>query len=410
MPKAMPRTEFIALMAMLSATVALSIDAMLPALPQIAAELTPQDINRAQLILTSFVLGMGLGTFVTGPLSDTFGRKPVMLAGAVVYIIAAFIASKAQSLEVLLIARVVQGFGAAGPRVVAMAVVRDLYAGRGMAQIVSFIMIIFTLVPAIAPLLGSVVINAYDWRAVFYGFVLFALISAIWLALRLPETLPREKRRAFRFHALRGAVVEMFVHPVVRLSIAVQGLCFAMLFSMLSSVQQIYDITFGRAETFALWFGFVAIIAGSSGFLNASLVMRLGMMFLVRAMLMAQVGLSALLVLIGFAAGAGHISETLFFGFFVVWQISVFFQAGMTLGNLAAIAQEPMGHIAGMAASVIGSVATVVGVSLAIPVGLLFDGTPIPLAMATFLEASLALWLMRLMMQAEAQLTPSPMN
>lgn len=406
MPNAMPRTEFIALMAMLAATVAVSIDAMLPALPQIAEELTPENINQAQMILTMFVLGMGLGTFFTGPLSDTFGRKPVMLWGAVLYTVSAFIAAQAQTLEVLLIARVCQGIGAAGPRVVAMAVVRDLYMGRGMAQIVSFIMVIFTLVPAIAPLLGSILIDAYSWRAVFYGFMVFSVVSAAWLAFRLPETLPVNRRRPFRAESLRSAVVEMFVHPVVCLSILVQSLCFAMLFSMLSSVQQIYDITFDRADTFALWFGFVAIVAGSSGFLNASLVIRLGMMFLVRAMLIAQVGFSALMVAIAYAASAGHISDTLFFAFFVFWQITVFFQAGMTLGNLVAIAQEPMGHIAGMAASVIGAVATVVGVTLAIPVGLMFDGTPIPLAAAMLLEAGLALYLMRLMMKADAQLSP----
>jgi DHA1 family bicyclomycin/chloramphenicol resistance-like MFS transporter len=406
MPNAMPRTEFIALMAMLAATVAVSIDAMLPALPQIAEELTPENINQAQMILTMFVLGMGLGTFFTGPLSDTFGRKPVMLWGAVLYTVSAFIAAQAQTLEVLLIARVCQGIGAAGPRVVAMAVVRDLYMGRGMAQIVSFIMVIFTLVPAIAPLLGSILIDAYSWRAVFYGFMVFSVVSAAWLAFRLPETLPVTRRRPFRAESLRSAVVEMFVHPVVCLSILVQSLCFAMLFSMLSSVQQIYDITFDRADTFALWFGFVAIVAGSSGFLNASLVIRLGMMFLVRAMLIAQVGFSALMVAIAYAASAGHISDTLFFAFFVFWQITVFFQAGMTLGNLVAIAQEPMGHIAGMAASVIGAVATVVGVTLAIPVGLMFDGTPIPLAAAMLLEAGLALYLMRLMMKADAQLSP----
>lgn len=410
MPNAMPRKEFIALMAMLAATVALSIDAMLPALPQIGQELTPDNLNQAQLILTTFVLGMGLGTFFTGPLSDTYGRKSVMLWGAALYTVSAYIASTAETLEVLLIARVFQGLGAAGPRVVAMAVVRDLYMGRGMAQIVSFIMIVFTIVPAIAPLLGAFVIDAYSWRAVFYGFMGFSVISALWLAIRLPETLPPERRRPFRFHALRSAVIEMFVHPVVRLSIVVQGLCFAMLFSMLSSVQQIYDITFGRADTFALWFGFVAVIAASSGILNASLVMRLGMMFLVRAMLLAQVGLSALMIAAGYAAAAGHISNDLYFGCFVIWQISLFFQAGMTLGNLVAIAQEPMGHIAGIAASVVGSVATVCGVILAIPVGLMFDGTPTPLAISIFFEAAAALLLMRLMMQADAQLSPSPMN
>lgn len=405
MPSAIPRTEFVALMAMLAATVALSIDAMLPALPQIAAELSPDDVNKVQLIVTSFVLGMGLGTFFSGPLSDTFGRKPVMLCGSAVYIVSAFIASRAESLEVLLIARVCQGLGASGPRVVAMAVIRDLYAGRGMAQIVSFVMIVFSLVPAIAPMLGAVVIEIWSWRAVFFGFIGFSAISAIWLALRLPETHAPERRRPFRFHALRSAVVEMFEHPVVRISIVVQSLCFGMLFAILSSVQQVFDITFGRGDTFPLWFGAVAIVSASSGFVNARLVMRLGMMYLVRAMLSVQVVLSAAMILVAVAAAYGHISNDIYFGTFVVWQISLFFQAGMTIGNLNAIAQEPMGHIAGMAASVISSVATVLGVVLAAPVGLLFDGTPLPMSIGIFLQAVAAVILMHVMHRVDARLT-----
>lgn len=404
MPQAMPRTEFVALMAMLAATVALSIDAMLPALPAIGTELSPEDINRAQLIITSFVLGMGLGTFVAGPLSDTFGRKSVMLYGALIYTLGAFIASKSQTIEVMLIARVLQGLGASGPRVVAMAVIRDLYAGRGMAKILSFVMLVFALVPAIAPLLGDIVIDLSGWRAVFYGFIGFSAVSALWVAVRLPETLAPENRRAFRGRALRLAAFEVLAHPIVRLSIIVQTLSFGMLFSMLSSVQQVYDITFGRAETFPLWFGGVAIIAASSSILNATLVVRLGMMVLVRGMLLAQVAISGLMIALGFAAAAGHVSSDLYFAGFVFWQVSIFFQAGMTIGNLNAIAQEPMGHIAGMAASVISSIATVGAVFLAAPVGLLFDGTPVPLAIAIFLEAVAGLWLMRLMMQRDAQM------
>lgn len=406
MSNPMSRTEFVALMAMLAATVALSIDGMLPALPQIAETLSPDNVNRAQLIVTSFVFGMGLGTFVTGPLSDTFGRKPVMLWGSVLYIIGAVVASRAQSLDVLLAARIVQGLGAAGPRVVAMAVIRDLYAGRGMAQIVSFVMIVFSIVPAIAPLLGSIVIDIWDWRAVFYGFIAFSTLSALWVAVRLPETLIPENRRSLRIDALASAVVEMFVHPVVRISIAVQVLSFGMLFALLSSIQQIFDVTFGRAESFPLWFGAVAIVAASSGFLNARLVMRLGMIFLVRAMLLAQVVFSAAMILVATAAAAGHVSNDVYFGAFVIWQVTLFFQAGMTIGNLNAIAQEPMGHIAGMAASVISSVATVGGVALAVPVGLMFNGTPLPLAISIFLQATIGLALMRLMARVDARLTP----
>jgi MFS transporter, DHA1 family, multidrug resistance protein len=148
------QTEFIALIAMLFATIAFSIDSMLPALPQIAQELTPANINAAQLIVTSFVLGMGVGTFFAGPLSDAFGRKPVIIGGAVIYALGAAAAWAAPTLETLLIARVVQGLGVAGPRIVSIAMVRDLHSGREMARVVSFAMMVFMLVPAIAPAVG----------------------------------------------------------------------------------------------------------------------------------------------------------------------------------------------------------------------------------------------------------------
>ncbi len=401
MSNAMSRTEFIALMAMLAATVALSIDAMLPALPAIGQELSPDDINRAQLIITSFVLGMGIGTFFTGPLSDTFGRKPVMLWGAAIYTAGAIWATQAQGIEGLLAARVLQGLGAAGPRVVAMAVTRDLHAGRDMARIVSFIMIVFTIVPAIAPLIGSWLIAWSGWRAVFYMFVVFSAFTALWLAVRLPETLAPEHRRPFRFAPLKAALLEVLRHPVVRLSVFVQCLGMGMLFAVLSSTQQIFDITFGRADSFPLWFGAIAVAAASSSFLNAALVVRLGMRFMVTTMFIAQALISAVMIAIILAASGGLLTTTVYFYLFIFWQFSLFFQAGMTIGNLNAIAQEPMGHIAGTAASVIAAVSTVVAAALAVPVGLLFDGTPLPLAVAIFILAFAAVVLMRMIAARE---------
>ena len=171
------KPEFVALMAMSFSTIAFSIDSMLPSLPEIGAALTPDNLNRAQLVLTSFVLGMGLGTFFTGPLSDTFGRRPVLLGGFVIYMIASIWAMMAGSLEMLLAARMLQGIGVAGPRVVAMAVIRDQYSGRQMAQLMSFVMMVFTLVPAFAPSLGALIIAVVGWRGLFGAFVLFALIN-----------------------------------------------------------------------------------------------------------------------------------------------------------------------------------------------------------------------------------------
>ncbi|MDE3028083.1 MAG: MFS transporter, partial [Paracoccaceae bacterium] len=185
----MPQKEFIALLAMLFAIVSFSIDGMLPALPQIARELTPDDINRAQLIVTSFVLGMGVGTLFAGPISDTIGRRPAIFCGVGIYIVGSILASITQSLDLLLAARLLQGLGAAGPRIVTLAMVRDLYAGRNMARIVSFAMMIFTLVPAVAPSIGALIIAGFGWRGIFGAVIAFALIASSWLTLRQPETL-----------------------------------------------------------------------------------------------------------------------------------------------------------------------------------------------------------------------------
>lgn len=387
--KALGQGEFIALMAMLTATVAFSIDSMLPALPDIGAELSPADLNRAQLILTSFVLGMGLGTFFTGPLSDAFGRRPVLIGGVIIYIIGSVIAWAAQSLEIMLAARVLQGLGAAGPRVVAMAMIRDLYAGPNMARILSFTMVIFSLVPALAPTMGHYIILGFGWRAIFVTFVVFALVVSGWLLLRQPETLARENRRPLSLTALWAALIDMFSHPTARLSIFIQMLTFGMLFTVLSSTQQVFDITFGQGDYFHLWFGGIAVFAASASVLNARIVGIYGMRAIIKASFAVQIGLT--LIMIGVTALDAPYAIA--FGIYVIWVTGNFFQAGLCIGNLNALGMEEMGHIAGLAASVLASVATVGAVLIAAPVALLFDGTPMPMAVAGLICAGLAWWL-----------------
>ena len=400
MANRMSRSEFIALIAMMFATIAFSIDSMLPALPEIGAELSPNDLNKAQLILTSFVLGMGIGTFFTGPISDTLGRKPVIYGGAALYIVASAVAWASSSLELVLAARVVQGLGSAGPRVVAMAIIRDLYAGREMARIVSIAMMIFTLVPAVAPLLGAGVIALVGWRGIFVSFILFATVIIIWMSIRLPESLAPENRRALRLPLMISAVQEMFAHSTVRLSILVQTLCMGILFTMLTMVQPVFDIVHDRAESFPFWFGFVALISGSASLLNAALVVRVGMRRMVTWALGAQILITSCIILLNMA----NLSANVSFAVFVVWQTSVFFMAGVTMGNLNAIAMEPMGHIAGMAASVIGSIATVLAAVIAALVGLLFDGSITPLTTGVLTMCVLGFGLMVHMGRIEKRL------
>lgn len=383
--------EFVTLMAMLAAMVAFAIDAMLPALPEIAAEHSPGAPNRAQLVVTSFVLGMGLGTLFTGPLSDRFGRKPVVIVGSAIYALGALLAIAAPTLELMLGARVLQGIGAAAPRVVAVAIVRDLYAGRSMARMMSIIMLIFTLVPALAPTLGAGIIAFAGWRGVFVAFVFFAAFVSIWLFLRQPETLPPSARRALNLSTMGAAIAEMYAHPTVRLSVLVQTLSFAMLFATLSSTQQIFDVTYGLGDSFHFWFGGIAVVSASASIVNARLVMRLGMRALIKSMLAVQLCLALSMVAAVLLPLPGKVELAVY----VIWTTSVFFQAGMTLGNLNALALEPMGHIAGMAASISTAIATVGAVIIAVPLGLQFNGTPLPLALGTAVCAAVAWGLTR---------------
>lgn len=387
--------EFIALMAMMFATIAFSIDAMLPALPDIAADIAPEGVAQAALVMMFFVIGMGAGTFFTGALSDAYGRKPVVYIGLAVYALGAVLAWIAPTLELMLAARVLQGLGAAGPRVVSAAIIRDLYNGRAMASIMSLTMMVFLLVPAVAPLIGALITDAFGWRAIFPSFLIFALVLLVWFTLRINETLPRERRRPLRVKLMTGAVREMFAHPTVRLSILVQTLMLMILFAVLTMVQPIFEVTFDKAESFPIWFGAIALASGASSLLNAAIVGRFGMRRLVTWALLVQVVVSGVFVIWLFEDMPHQ------FAFYIFWQFGVMFQGGLTVANLNAIAMEPMGHIAGMAASVIGAISTVLGAALASPIGLMFDGTPMPLIATVLIACVLASILMVYMRRAE---------
>jgi DHA1 family bicyclomycin/chloramphenicol resistance-like MFS transporter len=367
----LPQGEFVALMAMLSAIVAFSIDSMLPALPDIGAELSPADPNRAQLILTVFVFGLGLGTFVAGPLSDAWGRRPVILAGAGLYGAGALLALIAPTLEWMLAARLLQGLGAAGPRVVAIAMVRDLHAGREMARITSFITIVFMIVPAIAPALGALVMAGFGWRAIFLSFLLFTLVAMLWLVLRQPETLPPDQRRPLLPRLLWEAVREVLSYPATRLAVLLQTTAFAMLFAVLSTVQPIFDVAYGEGGRFPLWFALIAIVSAAGSGLNARLIRRTGIRRMVA-------GLQIIFTAIVLAAVLAGLPRGLEFGLVLAWTAGIFVQAGLTIGNLSALALEPLGHVAGMAASITVALSTVGSVIIAAPIGLAFDGTAVP--------------------------------
>ncbi len=387
------RGEFIAMVAALFAIIALSIDAMLPAMPQIAADLSPSAPNNAQLVITSFVFGMGFGTLFTGPLSDSFGRKPVIIAGSVLYICAAIAAYFANTLEMLLISRVVMGIGAAGPRTASTALVRDLFEGRAMAEVMSFVMMVFMLVPAVAPLMGQAVMQVASWKVIFLVYIAFSIVTTLWLWIRQPETLPNRLRRKMTLVALIAATKELLGHRVVVISIIMQTLTLAALFATLSSMQGIFEQRFDRAESFPLWFALIAGCSAIGNVINAKTVVKYGMRRLIWIGYVVLVGLTSVLLAIKLA---GLMPEGLAFAMHLIWTIAIFAAMGLQMGNLNALAMEPVGHIAGLAASVISAVSTVGSVVLAIPVGLAFNGTELPLMLGVLGFSAIALAVFRL--------------
>lgn len=379
--------EFVSLVAMLFAMIAFSIDAMLPGLPMMAQELTPEAPNRVMLVVLVFVLGMGIGTFFAGVLADRFGRKTVILFGVGIYLLGALMSYWAQSLEILLAARFLQGMGAAGPRIAALAMVRDLFEGAMMARVMSIAMTIFMVVPAIAPLIGQTVILTFGWRSIFAVFAGFSFIIGSWLLIRQAETLAPENKRPLSIHLFWSALIELSKNRIVVISTLTQTLVIAFLFASISSILPTFEVAYGRADSFPYWFAGIAVVSATSNIVNAKLVIRLGMRKIVTTSLVCHVILMSIFL-------ATVVLTEMPFWMYLIAVTTNFLVLGFCMGNLTALALEPMGHIAGMASSITAGVSTVLGVALAVPVTQNFDGTPRALITGAFLCGLAALALM----------------
>lgn len=376
-PKSPPFFEFVIIVSLMFSLIAFGTDAMLPSLPAIARDLQLLDINRAQLVVTSFVLGTGLGQLFFGPMSDATGRKPAIVAGIALFILGCIISLFVESLEGMLLGRFIQGLGVAGPRTVTIALVRDLYKGREMARVMSFSFGIFVLVPAVAPTIGQLIMGQFGWRAIFIAFILFALFTLAWMQLRQVESHPLEKRRLLTPTQFWRATKEVLGNPTVLVFMSIQGLLLGGLFAYLSSAQQIYVDSFGVGDKFPLYFAIVALTSGLAAFVNGALVVRLGMRRMCTFAILLSI--AAALLAVAFQIWG---PERFHLPGFLIWSILSFLSMSLVLGNVNALAMEPMGHIAGLASAIIGAIATLGAVLIAAPIGLSFDGSPLPLLFA----------------------------
>ena len=378
--------EFIPLMALIVALDALSIDTLLPALPLMARDLGVANANDMQLVVSLMFLGFGAGQIFGGPLSDGLGRKPAVYVGLAFYVAGSVLGMVAWSFPVMMAARLLQGFGAAIPVIVVNALVRDLYEGDPMARIMSFVGTVFILVPVLAPLAGQGILFIATWRQTFLLYLVLSIPAALWFALRQPETLPPERRLPLSLPVMGRAMVEVVRMPDVMGYILCGGFVTGAFLGYLSSAQQIFQDGYGVGVHFVLYFSSLAFSIGVALLVNGTLVQRLGMRPMTAT---ALLGLSLLgLVFLPFALAFGGVPPLwATMGYLML----SFLFIGVLFGNLTALALEPIGHIAGVGAGIVGFLQMLIGVPLGVVIGRAFSGGVTPVVTGFAVLGGLAL-------------------
>ena len=366
-------TEFIIIMASLMSLASLSIDALLPGLNEIAKTIGVADPKDNQLLITMIFLGTGFGQLISGPLSDSLGRKPVVYMGYSVFALASLLCIFASSLEMMVLGRILQGIGLSAPKTISMAMVRDRFVGDYMARIMSFVTVIFILAPIVAPSFGKLMLDNFGWQSIFTSQVIFGLFVVLWLWQRQPETLIEEKRKKMKFSLFTEGVKEFVKYKQTVIFTLVSGLATAAFMVYLSSSQHIFQVQYGLVEQFPYIFAGIAIVIGLATFLNGSFVIRFGMLKLVSAFTLALTLISLSYVFLYY--GEPNPSLPILLIFFVM----MIFCVGFMFGNINALAMQPIGHIAGIGAAIFGFVATIIAVPLATFIGRYIELTAIAL-------------------------------
>ncbi|MEH8019455.1 multidrug effflux MFS transporter [Rheinheimera muenzenbergensis] len=372
--------EFSLLVALMMSIVAISIDALLPALDAIRADIAMSHPNQAQLVVSALFFGMALGQLICGPLSDATGRKKVLNGGIALFLVGTAVCYFAKDINMLLLGRFIQGLGVSGPYVSAISIVRDKYSGNEMARIMSLVMMIFVMVPALAPSLGQAVLWVGNWRDIFLLYVGYALLIVVWIFWRLEETLPEAHRIPMSKKGFAEGFKEVISSVPTVCYMICMGLFFGSFVGYLNSSQQIFQSLFNTGELFTLYFGLLALVFGAASLLNSRLVQKWDMQQLSAAAVWGIIVSSALFL-------ALHLVTDIQLWMFLLYAAVLFFCFGLVFGNINAMAMEPMGHVAGIAAAIIGSVSSIMSMSIGTIIGQLYNGSLIPVTLGFFIFA-----------------------
>lgn len=366
--------EFIALAAFMMSVFALSIDVMIPALAVIGRDLGVSGANDTQYIVSVLVLGMALGQMLYGPLSDSAGRKPAIYAGLALFIVGTIITLVANDFPTMLAGRFLQGLGAAGPRIVTMALVRDQYAGAAMARVMSIIITVFIAGPIVAPFIGQGILLVASWRVNFALLLVLGVAVLAWFAVRQTETLAAAAHRPFALRPIAAAALETCTTRAAIGHTVASGFAFGAIFGYINSARQIFQDIYAVGDYFPFYFSGLALAVGVATISNSRLVAKIEMRLLCRASAIAQAAMSIIFFGVSYAFdGVPPLSGMM------IYLAAMFFCLGILFGNLNALAMQPLGHIAGVGASVVGSISLLIAVTLGTLIGQYFDGTFLPL-------------------------------
>jgi DHA1 family bicyclomycin/chloramphenicol resistance-like MFS transporter len=365
-------TEFVVLAAAAMSTQAIAIDAMLPAFPVIVRALEVANENHIQWIVTAYMAGLGVGQLVWGLMSDRFGRRPVLMGGLGLYVLAALLCGLAGTFHALLAWRFVHGLAAASV-VVVRSVIRDLYSGRHMARVMSLTFMVFLTVPILAPSLGAFILWLAPWRYIFILCGIFAAVVCTWVAARLPETLHPEYRLTLNFSHIVGAVRLVLFNRSSLFYTLAMTVMFGGIMAYVGMVQQIFGEVFHRASLMPAMFALCATTMGAAAFLNSKMVERLGMRRISHAALLFYLAITGLHSVIA-ALGLDQLWT------FVAFQSATMACFSLSISNFGAMAMEPVASVAGLGASLQGFVSTLGGALVGALIGRQFNGTMLPLA------------------------------
>jgi len=377
--KGMGKIEFIALMALLMALNALAIDIMLPGLQQIGASLGVENENHRQYVISAYLIGFAFAQLLYGPVSDRFGRRSPMFFGLAIYVVSSLAAILVPSFAALLALRFIQGIGSAAMRVITVSIVRDVFGGRAMAEVMSLIMMVFMVVPVMAPGTGQIVMLFGEWHLIFVFMAVMAAVIGTWMYLRLPETLHADDVRPFTVRSVLGGFRIVLTDRVALCYTLASTFIFGALFGFINSAQQIYVGIYELGVWFPLAFAGVATFMALSSFVNSRLVGRFGMRRLSHGALLGFLGINTLWLVLTML-WTPHVP----FPIFIVLFALAMFQFGWIGSNFNSLAMEPLGHVAGTASSVLGFMGTAGGTIIGAVIGQSFNGTALPLVTGFF--------------------------